>query len=173
MERIKRIFYSPDPDVVIDDSQQWLNFVELLHDMAYSASGGAIDMDAFQVWVHKTLPPYSLTTAILTIVLGVLVWFVVFLILHYVICKNFVRCPQYLKFTEKEKMWYASHWHGIVHALFSGFASIWCFHYADGQPHTTWWLDNYFKLTMFDVQKYLNLFSVAFLIYDSIFCTLV
>lgn len=70
-------------------------------------------------------------------------------------------------------MWYASHWHGIAHALFSGLAAAWCFHYADGQPHTTWWLDNYFKLTMFDVQKYLSLVSVGFLVYDCIFCSFV
>lgn len=93
MERIRRIFNTPDPDVIIDDSQQWLNFIELQHDALKAATGGAIDMDAFQVWVHQTLPPFSVQTAIITVILSVLAWFLVFLILHYVIFKNVVRCP--------------------------------------------------------------------------------
>ena len=73
--------------------------------------------------------------------------------------------------TEKEKMYYASYFHGSIHALFSAAGSAYCFVYADGQYNTSWFHCNFYKLHMFDVQKYFVCISIGYFVFDVIFCT--
>jgi hypothetical protein len=47
---------------------------------------------------------------------------------------------------------------------------LYCFIYADGVAGTTWFHCNFYKLNMFDVQKYCHMISIGYLIYDLIFC---
>ena len=67
-------------------------------------------------------------------------------------------------------MFTASNFHGTIHALFSGTAAILCLFYADGKPYTTWFHCNFYKLHMFDIQKYFVCVSMGYFIQDFIQC---
>jgi len=69
-----------------------------------------------------------------------------------------------------EQMYYTSFIVAIIHAFFAVFGAVFCFLYADGEKNTTWLHDNYFKMHMFDIQKYLHVFSAGFMLLDTIFC---
>lgn len=51
-----------------------------------------------------------------------------------------------------------------MHAFYSLTLSLFCLVYADGKPGTTWLHDNFYKLQMFDVQKYAQLVSIGYLV---------
>ena len=77
----------------------------------------------------------------------------------------------FLGMTHKEQMFYTTHYHGIAHAIISSLLSIYCFAFADGQPNTTWFHCNFYKLHMFEIQKFCQLFSIGYLIHDAVICT--
>jgi len=54
----------------------------------------------------------------------------------------------------------------MIHGYLSMMGGFYCFVYADGEAHTTWFHSNYYKLTMFDVQKWLNLHTAGYLVMD-------
>jgi len=130
-------------------------------------------MDAFQKWVFENVPEYNFERAVMTVFASAFIWLIVFLVLHYVLLKPLMSAfgsKHYQHLTEREKMYYASYYHGIVHANVSACLSLYCFIYADGQPHTTWFICNFYKLHMFDIQKYFHTFSLGYLFYDLVFC---
>lgn len=86
-------------------------------------------------------------------------WFFVFVILHYALipvflnakAKSWPSVEHWKSMTTKEKMWYTSYMHGIVHAIFSTYGSFYCFFYADGKPGTSYFTDYEYRHTMFDL----------------------
>ena len=100
-----------------------------------------------------------------------LFWFMAFLVMHYVIIKPFMQLndkiewvSHFNKLSNREQKFYTSYWHGIFHAIVSTFFALYCFVYADGTPGTNWLTDSYYKLHMFDVQRYAQHISIGFLI---------
>lgn len=108
--------------------------------------GVGIDMDAFQMYVFKNVPEPSWNQILLIVALATVFWFAVFKSLDFVVIrpfmhsfrKQFPSVEHWHAFDEKAKVWYASYWFGIIHALFSVVTSGYCFIYADGQKGTTW-----------------------------------
>ena len=71
--------------------------------------------------------------------------------------------------TNLEKLEYTGHHHGMLHALVSCLGAVYGFVYADGVEGTTWFHCNYYKLHMFDVQKYLNMLTAGYFCFDILF----
>ena len=97
-------------------------------------------------------------------------WFTTFYITHFLIIgpimKSFGSWAEYYHVrSPKQKLYYASYVHGMLHGLIAFTGSVFCFLYADGEPETTWFHCNWFKLNMFDIQKHLNMVSAGYLIF--------
>ena len=75
-----------------------------------------------------------------------------------------------LALSKSEQWYYASYFHGTIHAIFGVIGAIYGFLYADGQFGTTWFHCNYYKLHMFDCQKYLSVISLGYFTQDFVFC---
>lgn len=75
-----------------------------------------------------------------------------------------------LTMSARDRWYYTSYFHGTIHAFFGIFAAFYGFVYADGQFGTTWFHCNFYKLQMFDVQKYLSMISIGWFLQDFIFC---
>ena len=73
---------------------------------------------------------------------------------------------------ENDKMFYLTFWNANLHASLSAIGSIYCFIYADGEVGTTWFHCNYYKLTMFPIQKFLCCFSIGYFIQDIVICSM-
>lgn len=124
------------------------------------------------------MPEFTYETGIKTILIAIVFWFIMFIVLHYLIItpfmtifrKRFGWIEPFHKLNEREKRYYTSYWHGSLHAVISTMLSLYCFIYADGVAGTTWFHCNFYKLNMFDVQKYCHMISIGYLIYDLIFC---
>jgi hypothetical protein len=132
-----------------------------------------MNMDEFQAWVFKNTH-YTFQNGLIFVAGSVMFWGLLFMILHFAILKPIMGGSLfYKKMTENEKMFYASYYHGILHAIVSSILSLYCFAFADGQPQTTWFHCNFYKLHMFDIQIYSNCLSVAYLIWDAILCSFI
>jgi hypothetical protein len=137
-----------------------------------------IDMDNIQVWVFKNCPEYNMLGGVKASLAFTVMWYIIFVVLHYVMIPMFLGMKRkawpsvehWDKMDYKEKMWYTSYLHGIVHAVFSTLGSYYCFFYADGKVGTTYFTDYEYRHTMFDIQKYLHAFSVGYIFYDLFFC---
>ena len=84
--------------------------------------------------------------------------------------KQFPSNEHVLALSKRDQWYYTSYVHSSVHAIFGVMAATYGFIYADGQPGTTWFHCNYYKLHMFDAQKYLSMISMGFFVQDFIFC---
>lgn len=110
----------------------------------------------------------------------VVYWLVCYLVIHYLMVVPFMNCQRGKKgyewvehwhtMSSKDRRFYTSYIHAIWHAFISTLLAVYCFLYADGQPGTTWFHCNFYKLHMFDVQKYCHVVSIAYIFYDFIFC---
>jgi len=70
----------------------------------------------------------------------------------------------------KQKMLYTSNIHHVLFGLVAFTGAVYGFLYADGVPDTTWFHCNFYKINMFDFQKYMNMVAVGYFIFDFIFC---
>ena len=68
---------------------------------------------------------------------------------------------------------YTGHHHGMIHAFISCAGAVYGFIYADGVEGTTWFHCNWYKLNMFDVQKYLNMVTAGYYAFEILFLLLV
>ena len=129
--------------------------------------------------LNSFLPPFNLQNGLLAVALSTILWGLIYSIEYTVICflmktlKNIFPSTKYfVQMDLKEKKFYVSYFHGIFHALVSGLGAIYCFIYADGLPNTTWFHDHFYKMTMFDIQKYFSCLTAGYLVQDAIFCTI-
>jgi len=136
-----------------------------------------IDMDELQVKVVERLPPFTAQSAIIIALVSFFVWFLVFVVIHYVFVMPFMSANKhrewvkpFLDLKPHQQRFYSSYIHGIIHAALSSFLAFVCFFYADGKPHTNWFNDNYYKLHCFDMQKHCMFVTVGYFAYDIIFC---
>ena len=136
-------------------------------------------MDAIQANVAKSLPPLTIPNAVMLTAASALYWFLAFIVMHYVMIKPFMQyfgktewVSHFNQLSDREQKFYTSFWHGIYHAVLSTFFAAYCFVYADGTPGTTWFSDSYYKLHMFEVQKYSLILSIGYFCYDFAFCLL-
>ena len=62
-------------------------------------------------------------------------------------------------------MAYATQVHSMLFGIVAFIGSVYCFLYADGVPETTWFHCNFYKLHMFDSQKYFNSIAIGYFIF--------
>jgi hypothetical protein len=129
--------------------------------------------------VHDNLPEFTMKNGLITTAAFAIMWQIEFEILK--IFLNYVtnNCQKLMPslknvqaLSARDRIYYASYYHGIVHAIFSTIGALYALVYADGQPGTTWFHCPHYHMTMFDVQKYLNLMTVGYLLQDLVFCVL-
>ena len=70
----------------------------------------------------------------------------------------------------KQKMLYTSNLHHMIFGMVAFWGAVYCFLYADGVTDTTWFHCNFYKINMFDSQKYMNMVAVGYFIFDFLFC---
>lgn len=75
-----------------------------------------------------------------------------------------------INMSNNERWKYSSLYHGTIHSFFAVLAAIFGFIYADGQYGTTWFHCNYYKLNMFDSQKYLLMISMGYMLQNFVMC---
>ena len=138
-------------------------------------------MDKIQTQIHRDLPEFNKTTCLMTLAVAICAWGVFFLTLHFIIVKPFMISAykggakwarKFSEMNNKDQLYYTSYIHAVVHALVSGFGAIFCLFYADGVPNTTWFHCTFYKLHMFDIQKYFQVISIGYLVQDLIFVLL-
>lgn len=78
--------------------------------------------------------------------------------------KEYFRSALLFKMSPRQMMYYSSYILGIIHSSIAFCGAVYCFFYADGEPKTNWFLCNYYKMNMFDIQKFLNVFTIGFLL---------
>ena len=117
-----------------------------------------IDMDEVQAWVLENTPEATVMNQFITVIVSAIFWKIVFLVLHYAIIPTFMnafkssdKIKPWFEKSAKEKEWYTSYWHAIVHAFVATAGAVYCFIYADGSKGTTWFHCNYYKLNMFPI----------------------
>lgn len=104
------------------------------------------------------MPEFTLERGVATMILSAFIWFIIFLIIHYLLVVPFMKCfrkvfpstEYFHKMSTAEQLNYTGYYHGIAHAGFSSMGAIYGFIYADGQMNTTWFHCNFYKLNMFD-----------------------
>ena len=74
--------------------------------------------------------------------------------------------------SKDDKYQFSGYIHGIIHAYLAMAGSLYCAFFADGQEGTDWFNCNYYRSTMFDTQKYFQMFSASWMLYDVGFCSL-
>lgn len=74
--------------------------------------------------------------------------------------------------SKDDKYQFSGYIHGIIHAYLAMAGSLYCAFFADGQEGTDWFNCNYYRSTMFDIQKYFQMFSASWMLYDVGFCSL-
>lgn len=89
------------------------------------------------------MPSYSHENAVYVAVAALFFWHIVGLVLNVCMFRR-----------HKNGFEKANRWCDIMHAFYSLTLALFCLVYADGKPGTTWLHDNFYKLQMFDVQKY-------------------
>lgn len=112
-----------------------------------------MDLDRLSHTFKATLPRFDFNNALVIIIASFFVWYnvvqsIVFYMAYLPIFKD-------EKLSEKSQRYQSLKLVGVVHSCFAAFGAVFCFFYADGQPNTTWVHCNYFKLHLFDIQKYL------------------
>jgi len=93
--------------------------------------------------------------------------------IHLVLKKFRKRVPHFdhvNRLSHRDKLYYTSYYQGLIHAVYGTVHATYGFLYADGQQGTTWFHCYFYKLHMFDIQKYLSMISVGYVIQDFIFC---
>lgn len=157
-----------------------IKLLDMWHTFLYYNTLGFVDMDKIQVWVHANTPAYSDERALKVVAASAFMWFIVFLICKngthaYMVAnrKKYTWVEPYFAMTPQQVKTYISYIHAIVHAAFSVAGAVYGALYADGNPGTTWFNDHKYANTLWDIQKYLNLVSIGYLIYDGIFCMVV
>lgn len=133
--------------------------------------GFGIDMDLIQKQVHDSIPKFSMQNALIVWVISFCVWAALYFIVH----KFFVlpfnkKSRDFQALGKNQKLYYTTYISGIIHGLFAFSGALYCFFYADGVTGTTWAHCNFFKLTMFDLQKYLGVVSSAWMSFDFLLC---
>ena len=138
-----------------------------------------LDMDKLQMGVKNSVPEFNLTNGLIAFVVSTLFWATMFHVLHLLVIKPLMLSKQtqksfpstkfFKELKSTEQWYYSSFVLGMFHAAFAFTGAVWCFFYADGEVGTTWNHCNYFKHTMFDVQKYLHVISAGYVFSDSLF----
>jgi hypothetical protein len=124
-------------------------------------------MDLIQKQVHDSIPKFTAQNGLIVWAISFCVWTSLYLIVH-----NFLVLPfnkkskEFMALSKNQKLYYTSNISGIYHGLFAFTGAVYCFFYADGVAGTTWAHCNFFKLTMFDIQKYLAVISSAWMALD-------
>ena len=83
--------------------------------------------------------------------------------------KAFPSNQNVLSASKADQAYYIAYIHSSVHAVFSVIGAVYGLLYADGQHGTTWFHCNYYKLNMFDSQKYFSMASLGFFAQDFFF----
>ena len=136
-------------------------------------------MDKIQVAVREVTPEFNRETGCIAFVLASMFWASMFFVVHLSMVTPFMysremqqrfRSIRFFKDMFYLDQWYySSYLVAIIHAVFAFSAAIWSFFYADGEKGTTWNHCNYFRLNMFDIQKYLHVFSGSFYYINTLF----
>jgi hypothetical protein len=149
-----------------------------LEDFHKQMIGFGFDMDKIQGIVAKSLPKYTMTNGMITLGVSLLIWAALFSSMHLFVVKSlmytkaiqksFPSTTFYKNLSKNDQCNYTSYIIGIIHSMIAFVGAVWCFFYADGEVGTTWYHCNYFKMHMFDVQKYLHTFSGGYLLMSSL-----
>lgn len=119
--------------------------------------------------MHDSIPEYTWQRGCISILIFAILWQIEFYICRYLFASN--PSNKILKeLSTKDKIYYASYYHGINHSIVSTVGAMYCFIYADGQAGTTWFSCAKYQLTMYPVQQYLNTLTIGYLVQDLIFC---
>lgn len=121
--------------------------LQSFHQTTKATSG--FDIDAFSNNVKEIIPRFNILMAFATVGLSVLAWAKVVPLVVSISLLPLVSSDNSNKSRQTRKLV------GAVHGLVAAIGALLCFFYADGKPGTTWHHCNYFKLHMFDSQKYL------------------
>ena len=153
-----------------------MQFINTFHSVLNNSL--AIDMDHVQLYVYKNTPEVTFNKGAIFTVQMTFAWFVVFMIQHYLVILPFMHTFRKLfpslnhwhEMSNQDKWWYTSYVNAILHAFISAAGSFYCLVYADGKSGTTWFTDREYRHTMYDIQVYLHLVSLGYIIFDLIFC---
>ena len=155
-----------------------LDTINFFQGQLFTLTGGAVDMDKIQKVVHDSTPDFNLQGFVVACLLSFAFWMVMYYIQYLLIIeplmnsqkKSYKFPAHYLKKNRNDRMYYVTVWNANLHSTLSTLGSLYCFIYADGVSNTTWFHCNFFKLTMFPLQKYLCCFSVGYLLQDIVVC---
>lgn len=153
-----------------------LRFLELqAHPTLLSIWG--VDMDHIQSKVYKELPPFNFTNGVIVCFVSAVYWQIQLMLLHRVVqftLRAFRTCfpsnDNVLTLPKRDQLKYTSYVHSSIHALFAIIGALYGLIYSDGQFGTTWFHCNFYKLNMFDIQKYFSMVSIGWYIQDFLFC---
>lgn len=137
-------------------------------------SGGKIDLDEIQKYVYNSCPKYDMNSAIVVFLTSFAFYTISFAMCHGLVSvaiKSLKSNKWYTNLSSGEQTFYSSYYHGLLHATISVAGAFYGFVYADGVAHTTWFHDNWYKLNMFDIQKFLNIFTLGY--YAFFFCLII
>jgi hypothetical protein len=133
--------------------------------------GLGVDMDLIQKQVHDSIPKFSVQNGLIVWLTAFCFWTVLYFFVHnFLVLPINKRSKEFRALSKSQKLYYTTYIHGIYHGLFAFTGAIYCFLYADGVAGTTWAHCNFFKLTMFDLQKYLGVISSAWMALDFLIC---
>ena len=166
---------SEEPETIM-----FMRVVERFHSLLRNATMGFVDMDHIQMWVFKTLPPFTYETMTYCILGSMVLWTIVFFFLHNFAIQAFMKmfsstkwAQTYEKLSDYDRITFTSYCHAIIHASAAAFGSSYALVYADGQPGTCYFYNDQYQHTMWDWQKYFNAMTGGYLMYDIVFCTIV
>ena len=121
-------------------------------------------MNLFQRWVFNTTPKFTYETFIVTMVFGLLTWFFISMFLYYVI--NPILISKFSKSGSGDSLKLAHLQISSLHCIIASLGATYSVLFADGVPNTTWFICDYFKLHMFDIQKYLMTLSLSYYLFS-------
>lgn len=140
------------------DHDLLLQFLENIHSTLRTVSFGMIDMDKIQGQIKNSVPSYTTKNGVICAFSAAIFWVFVFYTVKYTVT-NFMEnnrrkyewAEEFFKMNSMDMTWYMSYIHAIVHAYISTVGAFYCFFYADGKPGTTWFHDDSYRYTMWDI----------------------
>lgn len=124
------------------------------HENTKATSG--LDIVGVSLTVKESIPPYNIVTGAAVVVGSVIAWAKVVPAIAQTTILPLMSYSKGNRPRELKKLV------GMIHGLVAAVGALLCFFYADGKAMTTWHHCQYFKLHMFDSQKYLLSITLGF-----------
>ena len=148
-----------------------IKFLTRSHKSIKKSTG--FDMDQMQLLVLENFPKFDGSNALDALAFSIIFWTSLFFTLHNMVISPMMKSKGYteyfrsaplFKMSPKQKMYYSSYFLGILHSVIAFLGAVYCFIYADGEKETTLFHCNWYKINMFDIQKFFNVFTIGYLL---------